>query len=90
MRGKGERGLIEDDVSRYDDLIGMKIKTSVPFVVIEVAKKNARGGAGRKFVGSRSWHIGVTQATKTPEMIVGWCGAEKGMMGGGKFQGFGW
>jgi hypothetical protein len=53
MRGKGERGLIEDDVSRYD-LIGMKIKTSVPFVVIGVAKKNARGGAGRKFVGSRS------------------------------------
>jgi hypothetical protein len=54
MRGKGKRGLIEDDVTRYDDLIGMEIKTSVPFVVIGVAKKNARGGAGRKFVGSRS------------------------------------
>lgn len=52
MSGKGEGSLIENDMAGDDDLIGMTIETTIPFVMIRIAKEDTQSGARREFVGS--------------------------------------
>jgi hypothetical protein len=47
---EGEAGLIKNDVSRYHDAIGGKIKVAMPFVVRGIADENTSGGTGSKLM----------------------------------------
>jgi hypothetical protein len=44
MSGKGKGSLIENDP------VGMKVETTIPFVMVGVAKEDTQGGTRREFV----------------------------------------
>jgi hypothetical protein len=50
MSGKGKGSLIENDTARNDDLIRMKVETTIPFVMVGVAKEDTQGGTRGEFV----------------------------------------
>jgi hypothetical protein len=37
---KGKQSLVEHNMARYDDAIGVEIEASIPFVIRRVAKEN--------------------------------------------------
>jgi hypothetical protein len=49
---KGKCGLVEHDMTRNNDPIGAKIKTSIAFMIRGVTEENTKRGARREFVGS--------------------------------------
>jgi hypothetical protein len=60
VSGKGEGSLIENDMAGDDDLIGIKIESTVPFVMIRIAKEDTQSGARGEFVGSCGRYVGIT------------------------------
>jgi hypothetical protein len=44
---KGKHGLIEDDMARYDDPVGMKVETSIPFMIGRITKEDTQRRARR-------------------------------------------
>jgi hypothetical protein len=66
-----ENALIKYDMPRDDDTAGLEVETPIAFVFAWVAKKDAAGRAGCKFVRGAGVEIGKAQATKNAEMIIG-------------------
>ena len=53
-------------MSRDDDSVGREIKTTVSLMMSRIAKKDAQGGAGSKFVWRSSGKIRIASATEDP------------------------
>jgi hypothetical protein len=71
-------------VTRNDDAVRLAIEADIALVVRGIAKKDAQGGAGGKFVGSGGGEIGIARAPEDAEMVIGWLNTEEGKVGGGK------
>jgi hypothetical protein len=70
MLSKGKSVHVKKNMTRDDDSIGGRIKTSVSLVVSRITKEDAEGRARGKFVGSGGRQIGVTLTTKDTQIIV--------------------
>jgi hypothetical protein len=77
-------------VTRDDDSIGGRIKTSVSLMVSRVAKEDAKGRTRCKFVWSGGREIGITLTTKDAEMIVGRRTTKQGRVRGREIERLGW
>ena len=67
---KWKNGFIKDYMTRYNDLFGMKIKTTKSFLVGRVTKEDARYRSMLKFVGIIE--IGVAKTSKHTQVGVRW------------------
>jgi hypothetical protein len=76
-------------MTRNDDAVRLAIEADIALVVRGIAKKDAQGGAGGKFVGSGGGEIGIARAPEDAEMVIGWLNTEEGKAGGGKRKCFG-
>jgi hypothetical protein len=70
-------------VTRYDDVLGEKIETPIPLVVVGVTEEEGVSGARHKFVGSSGGDVGIAWATKDLKVHMGQYGAEEGEEGSG-------
>jgi hypothetical protein len=67
---QGKGALVECDMTRYDDLIAIKIKTPIPFVVSRITQKNTQSSLRSKFVCSCSGELWVASVDKNAEVII--------------------
>jgi hypothetical protein len=58
-------------MSRDDDVVVSKIKTSITFVVNDVSEKNISSGLGRQFVSGISGKIRITGTTEHAQVLIG-------------------
>jgi hypothetical protein len=77
-------------MTRDDDSIGGRVKTSVSLMVSRVADEDAKSRTRCKFVGSSGREIGVTLTTKNAEMIVGRRTTKKGRVRSREIERLGW
>jgi hypothetical protein len=70
---KRKLGLIQDDVTRDDQLLSHQIDTSVAFVGGRITKEDTRGRSWRQFVGSGGGYVGITEATEYSKIMIGRC-----------------
>jgi hypothetical protein len=67
---KRKDGFVENDVMRDYDMVSLKVKASVAFVLSWVAEKDARDGARSEFVWRGGGLVGVAEAPEGPKETV--------------------
>jgi hypothetical protein len=77
-RGKGEGGLVENDVARDNDAVRGKVKTSVPLVLRGVAEEDTLRRAWSEFVGSDGREVGVASTPEDTKVRIGGSGTKEG------------
>jgi hypothetical protein len=74
---KGKNIVIEDNMAKDDDVVGEKIKATIPLMIRGVPKEKIPNGSRCKFVVSVGGGVGIASAPKDVKVLVGGGGAEE-------------
>jgi hypothetical protein len=70
-------------MARGENSVGGKVQTAIAFVIVGIAKKDAKARAGGgELVRRGGGHVWVTRTTKNAEVVIGGVRAEEGEIGG--------